>query len=373
MNNSNNKLIPFVNLGVEFQQNESEYVDALRKIGLSGNYILGQNVLSFEKNISDLIDIKHVISVGNGSDAIVFILKALGIGPGDEVITPPNSFIASTWSIIAVGAKPIFCDIDETLNIDPLALSKYITKKTKAILAVHFAGVPCKIDLLQDFCKQNSILLIEDCAQSIGSIYKNKHTGTFGIAGAFSLHPLKSLGGMGDGGFISTNNEDLANQVRLMRNHGLSNRDSAEIWGFNSRLDEIQAAFLNIKLNNFASNKARTKKIGNYFLDNLCTDIELPIMDLDMDVYWHRFIIFSRTRDLLKNKLREMGIDTRIHYPIPIHLQNSSKNLGYKLGDFPNTERQSNFSLSIPLYPQLTDLEVEYIVEKVNDISKKGQ
>jgi len=372
MNNSDDKFISFVNLGIEFQQNENEYIDALRKVGLSGSYILGENVLDFEKNIGELINTENVISVGNGSDAIVLVLKALGIGAGDEVITPPNSFIASTWSIIAVGAKPVFCDIDETLNIDPQALSKYVTKKTKAVLAVHFAGVPCKIDLIDNFCKQNDILLIEDCAQSIGSKYRNRHTGTFGVAGTFSLHPLKNLGGMGDGGFIVTNNLDLANQLRLMRNHGLSNRDSAEIWGYNSRLDEIQAAFLNIKLKNFAKNKARVKKIGNYFLDNLSTEIELPAQDFEMDIYWHRFIIFSKNRDLLMHELRESGIDTRIHYPIPIHLQNVSKNLGYKVGDFPNSESQSNSSLSLPLYPELSDLEVEYIVKKVNNIAKKG-
>jgi dTDP-4-amino-4,6-dideoxygalactose transaminase len=364
--------IPFVDLGSDFAKNESEYLEVFQKIGRSGQYILGENVIDFEKNIGLLLNTKHVISVGNGSDAIVFILKALGIGPGDEVITAPNSFIASAWSIVSVGAVPVFCDIDESLNLDPVELSKHITKRTKAILAVHLAGVPSKIDIVENICKQNKIYLIEDCAQSIGSLYKSRSTGTFGIAGAFSLHPLKNLGGLGDGGFITTNNAELANSLTLMRNHGLSNRDSAETWGYNSRLDEIQAAFLNIRLQNFHKNKKRVQEIASYFMQNLTSEIETPKIDSDMDVFWHRFIVFTKSRDYIRKELMNKGIDTRIHYPIPIHLQNCSKNLGYSLGDFPNTERQSNESFSLPLYALLSDHQVEYLVECLNTIVKKA-
>jgi dTDP-4-amino-4,6-dideoxygalactose transaminase len=291
-------------------------------------------------------------------------LKALGIGPGDEVITAPNSFIASAWVIEATGATPVYCDVDEGFNIDPRKLNKKINRKTKAILPVHLAGVPCKIEEILTEASTHEIPILEDCAQAIGATFKNVHVGNFGLAGGFSLHPLKNLGVLGDGGFITTNDQQLAEKLQLLRNHGLVDRDNVLVWGYNSRLDEIQSGIGRIKLKYLNEWNSRTTFIANQYSSlksEMITTLRVPSGAVPA---WHNFLVFTKKRDLLKDFLFQQGIDTRIHYPIPIHLQKvySSK---FPVGSFPQSEFQAKYSLSLPIYPSLTNEQVEYVMLNV--------
>jgi dTDP-4-amino-4,6-dideoxygalactose transaminase len=362
--------IPFVNLAKQFKNIEKELVDNFIEIGRSGGYIMGEFLETFEKNVSDFLEVKHVLGVADGSDALFLIMHALGIGEGDEVITAPNSFIASAWTIVATGAKPVFVDVDLDLNINPKLIEASINEKTKAIMPVHLAGRPAKMDEINEIAKKYNLYVIEDSAQAIGARYKGKRVGGLSNAAGFSLHPLKNLGIYGDGGLIATNDDILYEKLKKLRNHGLINRDECEIWGFNSRLDTIQAAFANTKLKYLENWNARCHEIATIYKNNLI-GVELPIdQEWEYCVY-HNFIIKTHQRDLMMNYLKENGVDTRIHYPIPIHLQKAAKNLGYKIGDFPITENFSKTMISLPIYPELTDEEVYFIIEKVNSFNSK--
>jgi dTDP-4-amino-4,6-dideoxygalactose transaminase len=362
--------IPFVNLAKQFISIENELVQNFIDIGRSGGYIMGEVLETFEKNAATFLEVKHVLGVADGSDALFLIMHALGIGEGDEVITAPNSFIASAWTIIATGAKPVFVDVDQDLNINPKLIELAINEKTKAIMPVHLAGRPAKMDEISAIAKKYNLFVIEDSAQAIGARYKGKRVGGLSNAAGFSLHPLKNLGIYGDGGLIATNDDILYKKLKVLRNHGLINRDECEVWGYNSRLDTIQAAFANTKLKYLEKWNARCHEIAEIYKSNL-TGVEIPVdQEWEYCVY-HNFVIKTIDRDLMMQHLKENGVDTRIHYPIPIHLQNAAKDLGYKKGDFPNTEIFSKTMISLPIYPELTDEEVYYVIEKVNSFKSK--
>ena len=362
--------IPFVNLAKQFSSIENELVQNFIDIGRSGGYIMGEVLETFEKNAATYLEVKHVLGVADGSDALFLIMHALGIGEGDEVITAPNSFIASAWTIVSTGAKPVFVDVDEDLNINPNLIEHAINEKTKAIMPVHLAGRPAKMDEINAIAKKYNLFVIEDSAQAIGARYKGKRVGGLSNAAGFSLHPLKNLGIYGDGGLIATNDDILYEKLKKLRNHGLINRDECEVWGYNSRLDTIQAAFANTKLKYLEKWNARCHEIATIYKNNLI-GIETPVdQEWEYCVY-HNFVIKTINRDLMMQYLKENGVDTRVHYPIPIHLQNASKELGYKIGDFPNTEIFSKTMISLPIYPELTDEEVYYVVEKVNSFNSK--
>lgn len=362
--------IPFVNLAKQFISIENELVQNFIDIGRSGGYIMGEVLETFEKNIATFLEVKHVLGVADGSDALFLIMHALGIGEGDEVITAPNSFIASAWTIIATGAKPVFVDVDQDLNINPKLIELAINEKTKAIMPIHLAGRPAKMDEINAIAKKYNLFIIEDSAQAIGARYKGKRVGGLSNAAGFSLHPLKNLGIYGDGGLIATNDDILYEKLKVLRNHGLINRDECEVWGYNSRLDTIQAAFANTKLKYLEKWNARCHEIAEIYKKNL-TGVEIPVdQEWEYCVY-HNFVIKTIDRDLMMQHLKESGVDTRIHYPIPIHLQNAAKKLGYKNGDFPNTETFSKTMLSLPIYPELTNEEVYYVIEKVNSFNSK--
>ena len=362
--------IPFVNPGLQYKGLREEILSRFDRISLTGNYVLGNEVEKFERNFADFCGTSYAIGVGNGSDALTFSLLGLGVKPGDEVITAPNSFVASAWTIANIGAKPVFVDVCEDFNISPNLIQEAITPKTKAIMPVHLTGRLADMEAINKIAKDNNLLVIEDAAQAVGASYKSKKSGSFGDAGCFSLHPLKNLHVHGDGGMISTNNEDLYDRVLKMRNHGLKNRNECEFWGWNSRLDEIQASIANLKLSYLNKWNDRFLELANYYIKELSNHIEVPsIKEFEKPVF-HRFIIQHNNRDDLKFFLEEKGVMTAVNYPIPLHLHEASRRYGYKVGDFPMAERQAKRILSIPIYPELKDSQAKYVVECIKEFLK---
>ena len=366
--------IPFVDLKREANFFLEQLLKSTESVLRSGMYINGDCVKEFETSVSEYLKVKYVISVGNGSDALTFILRAIGVDKGDEVICPSNSFIATAWAIVAAGATPVFCDVKEDLLMDPIEFEKKITNKTKAVIPVHLTGRVFDVDDISKICNDHNIDIVEDAAQSFGAFNKtNQMTGTLSRAGAFSLHPLKNLSIYGDGGIITTNDEFIAEKCRLLRNHGLINRDEATLWGFNSRLDELQASFANIKIKKIEFLTNRYIEIANFYNKKLSDKIRKPIIrNLYRDVY-HNYVVQvpEKIRNILQKDLLINGVDTKIHYPIPLHLQECSKDLGYKKGDFPVSERLAKNMISLPIYPLLEQKEIEYIAFQFNSLIDK--
>ncbi len=357
--------IPFVDLARQFRSLEPELTKAFLDVGRSGGYIMGAPLETFERKAAEYLGVKHVLGVADGSDALFLSLKALGIGAGDEVITATNSFIASAWVIAAVGARPVLVDCGADFNIDPSAVAKAITKHTRGIMPVHLTGRPAPMDEINALAAERNIHVIEDAAQAIGARYRGKRVGGLGTAAGFSLHPLKNLGIYGDGGMIATDNAELAGILRKLRNHGLRNRDECEIWGFNSRLDTMQAAFAEIKLAHLDGWNRRCREIASIYRAGMQDFVRVPVDQPWEECVYHNFIIRSDRRDALAAHLLREGVDTRVHYPVPIHLQQAAGYLGYHKGDFPNAERDTQTMLSLPIYPELSDEEVAYIVKTV--------
>jgi dTDP-4-amino-4,6-dideoxygalactose transaminase len=364
--------VPFVNLKSQFAIDEDELVGIFREVGNSGNFILGDGVNKFEKNLAKYCDTGFAVGVGNGSDSLFFIMKALGIGPGDEVITQPNSFIATAWTIIATGATPIFVDVDETHSIDSSQIEDAITPRTKAIIPVHLAGNPCNMEAIMQISEKYGLYVVEDAAQAIGATYAGKPVGGFGIAGSFSLHPLKNLGVLGDGGVITTSDPLLSDQLRLLRNHGLRDRDRVEIWGYNSRLDELQARIADFRLSKLDSANERVRAIAKMYDEELKDVVGVPKITKNATHVYHNYMITTPSRDELANYLKSQDVDTRTHYPIPIHKQLAAKNLKDFGKSFPRAEAHANFSLSLPIYPSLSDSQVEKVIYCINLFFKKG-
>jgi dTDP-4-amino-4,6-dideoxygalactose transaminase len=364
--------VPFVNLGLQNRLIKDEMLDIVSGLLDSGQFILGEDLIKFEHSFARLCGTKYAVGVANGTDALFLSLKAAGIQRGDEVITAPNSFLASASSIYLAGATPVFADVRQDFNIDPAQIRKVISPKTKAIMPVHLTGRPADIDAILEIAHEHHLAVIEDCAQAVCAEYNNKPVGSFGATGCFSLHPLKNLSACGDGGVITTNNEDIYRQLLKARNHGLRNRDECEFWSYNSRLDNLHAAMLNVKLNKLAGWTARRREIASCYCDRFSgLDMILPIDKPHERSVYHTFIVQTSYRNGLKSFLAEKGIDTKIHYPVPIHLQDAAKYLGYRPGDFPVTENQTETILSLPVFPELSDLQVEYVADTVIRFFKK--
>lgn len=346
----------------------------VEKVVRRADYTLGEEVNTFEKNISKRMGSKFTISVGNGTDALFLVLKAFNIGPGDEVITTPFTFIATVGSIVTAGAKPVFVDIKEDYNIDETKIAKAITKKTKAVMAVNWSGRPCELDKIKKICKRNKIKFIQDACHCIDSKFKNKHIINFSDAATFSLHPLKNLNVWGDGGFILTNNSALAKKLYLIRNHGLKNRNNCEIFGFNSRLDSIQAVIANYKIKN-KLNKITAKRITNAkMLDRLLRNVEQVVTPTRYKKFrevFHLYQINTEHRDQLMKYLNKRKVDAKIHYPIPIHLQKAAKYLKYKRGDFPVAEKIAKTTLSLPVHEFISYKEINYMAKLIKEFFNK--
>lgn len=363
--------VPYINLGLQHANLMKELLAASQKVLESGQFILGEECSKFEKTFAELCHSRFALGVANGTDALILSLKAIGISEGDEIITAPNSFLASASAVALIGATPVFADVRSDFNLDPIKVEGVITAKTKAVIAVHLTGRPAPMDELMSIAKKHNIALIEDCAQAVGAEYKGKRTGSFGITGCFSLHPLKNLAAAGDGGVITTNDEKIYRHLLKARNHGLKNRDECEFWGYNSRLDNLQAALLNIKLQHLEKWTERRREIAQSYHEKLQhLNIVLPKdEDYEKTVY-HTYIIQTNERNRLKDFLAEKGVETKIHYPIPIHMQEAAKYLNYKQGDFPVTERQAETILSLPVYPELTNEQVDFVSDSIIEFYK---
>jgi len=360
--------IPYVNFSAQFDGEREEILACVEQVFSGGDFIGGEAITEFEEKAAQLCGTAHAVAVGSGTDALIFALDALGIGPGDEVITPPNSFIASTCAIIAVGAKPVFADIGADQNIDPDAVVAAIGPKTKAIMPVHLTGRVADMDPILRLAEKHGLKVVEDAAQAIGSRYKDRPAGSFGDAGCFSTHPLKNLNAAGDGGFVATNNGKVAERIRLIRNLGLVDRNTVAIWGRVSRMDTLQAAFLNMRLGKLENVIARRRRNAQLYREMITTDgVFMPPCQEHEFNSFHTFVVQADRRDALQQYLADHGIMTGVHYPVPIHLQPVASDLGCKKGDFPETERQAGRVLSLPVHQFLDETDVARVAECINE------
>lgn len=357
--------VPFVDLPRRYRHLKPQILAGIETVLDSGNYIMGETVERFEKKMANYLGCRYVLAVANGTDALILALKVLGIGDGDEVIVPANSFIASAGAVAMVGAKPVFCDVDDDLNINPELISELITSKTKAIIPVHLTGRAANMKPIWAIAKQHGLYIIEDAAQAIGAKYHDKMVGNLGDMGCFSLHPLKNLSVYGDGGFISLNDEGLYNTLKLLRNHGLKDRDTCLQFGLNSRLDAIQSVIAEIGLEHLNEWTRRHRDIADMYRQGLREFAKVPEEGNGYYGVYHNFVLLTDQRDELQKKLATLGVETKIHYPIPLHLQPASESLGYQAGDFPRTELFAKQMMSLPIYPEMTDDEVHYVIASV--------
>lgn len=365
--------IPFVSFKPMENELNTELKSAFERVFTNSWYIDGKEDEAFEKAFSSYIGTEYCVGCGNGLDALMLSLKALGIGHGDEVIVPSNTYIATALAVSYVGAKPVLVDPKlNTFNIDSDNIQKKINAKTKAIIPVHLYGQPCDMDLIMDIAKVNNLFVIEDCAQAHGATYKGKKVGTFGEIGAFSFYPGKNLGALGDAGAIVTNDKKIKEKIKALANYGSDYKYHHIYKGNNSRLDELQAAFLSVKLPHLDRMNQERAKIADRYLNEIKNDsVLLPEVINDIVPVWHIFGIRCANRDDLEQKLNEAGIQTNKHYPIPIHLQGAYKSMGYKAGDFPIAEEISATQLSLPIYYGLTEKEVDYVISTINEMESK--
>ena len=350
-----------------FFRYQDEFEEAALKVLRSGWYILGKELREFEEQFADYIGAKYCVGLGNGLDALWMAFRILGIGKGDEVIVQGNTYIASVMGITINGATPVFVEPDEYFNIDADKIEEKITDKTKAVLVVHLYGQASRMDKVADICNKHGLRLVEDCAQSHGSAYKGKVTGSFGDIGCFSFYPSKNIGAFGDGGAIVTDDEELARKMRIYRNYGSEKRYYNMVVGTNSRLDEIQAAMLKVRLKYAAEcNKEKQDIASEYDRRINNPEITLPSVREGADHIYHQYVIRCKRRDELITYLKDKGISTIIHYPIPPHLAQAYEYLGHKRGDLPITERYADEVLSIPMFNGMTKEEIDYTIDAIN-------
>jgi len=363
--------IDYVNLKKQWLSERKYLLPIIDKVLATGEFVGGSEIIKFEKNILKLTDSKYSVSLNSGTDALTLALHVLGIKKNDEVITPPNSFIASASCITHIGAKPVFVDVGEDLNIDPDLIEKKITKKTKAIIAVHLTGKMARMSQIMSIAKKYRIKVIEDAAQSIGSTFKKKPAGSYGEIGCFSAHPLKNLNAFGDCGYLVTNNKNIAKKIKILSNHGMENRNTVKYSGYVSRMDNLQAAILNYHIKNLEkiiSIRRRNAKLYEKHLDNV--NLELPFEDQHSFDTYHTYVIKTKFRKKLIEYLKQKNIGTAIHYPIPIHLQPAFKRFGYKKGDFPVTEKLCKEILTLPINQYLSPDQIIYIAKSINSFFK---
>jgi dTDP-4-amino-4,6-dideoxygalactose transaminase len=360
--------VPYVDLGAQHRRIESELLDATRRVLSSGTFILGGEVDRLEQALAAIAGVRFSVGVGSCTMALVLAFRALGIGRGDEVLTAPNSFLVSASAIALAGATPRFADVGLDYNLDPEDLEGRITPRTRAILPVHLTGRPARIAPIRALAESRGLEMVEDCAQAIGAEYDGERVGGFGDLACFSFHPLKNLGACGDAGAVVTKNEELASWLRKARNHGLRDRDTCEFWSHNSRLDALQAAFLSVKLNRIEEWTEIRRRNAAFYRDALArvSGLTLPQPEeKGMRAVYHAFVIRHAQRDRLAEHLADRGIETKIHYPLPIHLQPAASDLGYRRGDFPECERQSESILSLPIHEGLEERDLDSVVTAI--------
>jgi len=365
--------VPFVDLLRQYHVIKDEIDHAITDVLESGYFVLGRNVENFEKEFSQFCGVKYAIGVASGTDALIVSLKALEVKEGDEIITVPNTFVSTANAIIFVGAKPVFIDIDpQTYTMDPEGLKKAISDRTKAIVPVHLFGCPVDMDPILEIAEKQGIYVVEDACQAHGARYKGRRIGSIGNVTCFSFYPAKNLGAYGDGGLITTNEEEIAEKTRMLRNYGETEKYYCDAIGYNSRLDEIQAAILRVKLrylNKFNEARRSHAKLYNELLSNgpIITPVEREFL---RHVY-HLYVIRCRNRGRLRQFLSVNGISTGIHYPIPIHMQKAYSHIVLSENSFPTAERYATEILSLPMFPELTNEEIEYVCKFVNSFYGK--
>ena len=360
--------IPFVSFKPLEKELDKDLRGAFQRVFDNSWYIEGKEDEMFEKAFSAFCNRKYCVGVGNGLDALFLSLKALNIKEGDEVIVPSNTYIATALAVTYTGATPVFVEPDiRTFNIDPTKIEAAITDKTKAIMPVHLYGQACDMDPIMKIARNNNLYVIEDCAQAHGAKYKGQVIGSFGDAAGFSFYPGKNLGALGDAGAVVTNNNELAKKVRALGNYGSDYKYHHIYQGNNSRLDELQAAFLSAKLPSLNKVNEERRKIANKYLEGIKnTEIVLPYVPDYAEPVWHIFAVRCDRRAELETFLNAAGIGTNKHYPIPMHLQECYKNLGFAKGDYPIAEKISETELSLPMFYGMTDEEIQYVIDQIN-------
>lgn len=362
--------IPQNRLDREFYRHQEEYERKALEVLRSGWYVLGREVKAFEEEFASFIGTKYCIGLASGLDALWMSLRVLGVKKGDEVIVQGNTYIASVMGITMNGAKPVFVEPNSYYNIDVDKIEEKITERTKAVLVVHLYGQASKMDKIKELCKKYQLFLVEDCAQSHGASFQGRMTGSFGEIGCFSFYPSKNIGGFGDGGAIVTNVEAIDKEIRVMRNYGSEKRYYNKMVGTNSRLDEIQAGLLRVKLRHEKELTKERQDIARLYLEGICNArILLPEIEKDVTSVWHQFVVRCKRRDELQKYLEDNGIGTIIHYPIPPHLAEAYEYLGFKQGDLPVTEEYGREVLSLPMFSGMNIKEVEEVIEACNRFS----
>jgi dTDP-4-amino-4,6-dideoxygalactose transaminase len=364
--------VPYVRLDVEPGPLRQALLAAVEAVLASGQFILGEAVERFERRFAAFCGVAHAIGVANGTDALSLALRALGVGPGDEVVTVPNSFLASASSIALIGAKPVFVDVGPDGNLDPGQLHDALGARTRAIVPVHLTGRPAEIDAIRDVARHHGVPILEDAAQAVGARYRGRPVGSLGRLAAFSLHPLKNLGAAGDGGVITTDDAELARWLRTARNHGLATRDEAAFWSPNSRLDALQAGLLEVKLDRLEAWTQARREHARAYREALADVVRVPDEPAHLHCVYHTFVIQAERRDALREYLAGRGIETRVHYPVPIHLQPAAAGLGYAKGDFPEAEAQCARIVSLPVYPDLQPEQRAVVIDAIRSFYGAG-
>jgi dTDP-4-amino-4,6-dideoxygalactose transaminase len=366
--------IPYFDLPAQIRSLRKDLDAAIARTLDQCSFCLGPDTAQFEKDFAKFCGAQHCVGFNSGTSALHVALLLLGVGREDEVITTPFTFVATSWAISYVGAKPVYVDVDDaTMNLDPARIEKAITPRTKAILPVHLYGQPCDLDPILEICRKHKLPFVEDACQAHGAKYKGKTIGTFGEMSAFSFYPGKNLGASGEGGGLVTNNPAYDKRARSLREHGSTVRYYHDEVGFNYRMEGIQGATLGVKLKHLDRWTQERRRIAKRYLELLAdTPLQLPREADYAESVWHVFVVRHPRRDELKKFLEENKVGCALHYPLPLHLQKCYANLGYKQGDFPIAEKAARECLSLPMYPELTDVQIQRVVEVIKDFFKKG-
>lgn len=356
-----------VDLGAQFLENRDAIMACVERVLTEGKLVGGPDIALLEQEIAAFCGVRHCIALNSGTDALLFAMAALGIGRGDEVIVPTNSFVASAAAVAHLGAVPVFCDVADDQNLDPADVARRITPRTRAIMPVHLTGRVADMAAITALAARHGLLVVEDAAQAFGSMRDGRHAGTFGDAGCFSAHPLKNLNAAGDSGYITTDRDDVAAAVRAYRNHGMVDRGLAAAWGFVSRMDTLQAALLRLKLPGLPDVIRRRRRNADLYRQRLDPAVVfMPPEAAGVFHSYHLFVIQVARRDALQAALQAQGIGSSVHYPTPIHLQPAAAALGWTAGDLPVAERQATRILSLPIHQTLTVADIDRVAAAVN-------
>ena len=359
--------VPYVDLARQHVALKARLLEAAARIIDSGQFVLGPEVEAFEKRFAELCGVRYAVGVNSGTDALILALQALGIGPGDEVITVPNSFIATASAIRIVGAWPVFVDVGDDYNMDPALIEAAITPKTKALLPVHLTGRAARMEEIRAIADRHKLVVVEDCAQAVLASHRGRRVGAWGEVGCFSLHPLKTLNALGDGGVLTTNDARIYEEVKLRRNLGLKSREECLYWSSNSRLDTLQAAMLLVKLDYLEQWTERRRENARYYRAKLAgiAGVRPPGEHKWEYAVYHTFVVQAERREAMREFLASRGIGTAVHYPRPIHLTVAGSELGHAAGSFPVTEEQAAKIVSLPVYPELTTADLDYVIRNI--------